>query len=457
MFDTVITNGTAVIEGQAVAADVAIQGERIAAIAARGTPLPAQHTVDATGLLVLPGGIDPHVHIRCFNDVADDFATATRSAAFGGYTTLGIFVVGRPGHPVGQMLDHFIDEGTRSSHVDFVLHCVLRPGDADQVGEAFARNIRTIKIFMAYLSLGQVMPDDEMVRLMHAVRAHDGLLMVHAENGYLIDHLEAQLRRQGKATWEYFLASRPALAEQEAIHRAIFYSDLTGSPLYVVHLSSREGLKLIADARRRGRPVYTETCPHYLTLTNEILAEKGVLAKIGPPLRTQDDVDAMWDGLRAGVIECLGSDHAPFMTATKLAARYPCQPDDFFSAYFGAPGVESMLSVTYSEAVAKGRLSLAQWVACSSENPARRFGLYPRKGVLRVGSDADICVFDPAARWTITAAEMHSVDYSLWEGWTVQGRPVMTFLRGHPMLRDGVLGAGPGTGRHLASGPLRSA
>jgi dihydroorotase-like cyclic amidohydrolase len=217
VFDTVITNGTAVVEGQAVAADLAIQGERIAAIATRGTPLPAYHTIDAAGMLVLPGGIDPHVHIRCFNDVADDFATATRSAAFGGYTALGVFVVGRPGDPVGPMLDHFLDEGARTSHADFVLHCVLRPGDAEQVGEAFTRNIRTMKIFMAYLSLGQVMPDDEMVRLMHAVRVHDGLLLVHAENGYLIDHLETQLRRQGKATWEYLLASQPALAEQGTV------------------------------------------------------------------------------------------------------------------------------------------------------------------------------------------------------------------------------------------------
>lgn len=457
MFDTVIANGTAVIGGETIAADIAIQGERIAAIAARGTPLEARHTVDAAGLLVLPGAIDPHIHIRCFNDVADDFQTATRSAAFGGYTTVGIFVVGRPGDPVGRFLDHFIDEGTRMSHVDFMLHCILRPGDGGQVDDAFRREIRTIKIFMAYLSLGQVMPDDEIVRVMHAVRANGGLLMVHAENGYLIDHLETQFRRQGKTTWEYFLPSRPALAEQEAIHRAIFFGELTGAPLYIVHLSSLEGLDLIAAAQREGKPVFTETCPQYLTLTNGILAERGVLAKMGPPLRTQEHGEALWEGLRSGVIECLGSDHAPFMSATKLAARYPGQPDDFFSAYFGAPGVESMLSLTYSEGVARGRIALAQWVACSSENPARRFGLYPRKGVLRVGSDADICIFNPEARWSLRAAEMHSVDYSCWEGWTVQGRPVRTFLRGRPLLADGDVRAGTAGGHHLALGPLNVA
>ncbi len=455
MFDTVIKNGTAVIDGHVVPADVAISGERIAAIAARGTALPTRTVVDATNRIVLPGAIDPHVHIRCFNDVADDFAAATRSAAFGGYTTLGIFVVGRLGDSVGQFLDHFIDEGTRTSHVDFLLHCILRPGDAGQVGQAFSRGIRTIKVFMAYLSLGQVMPDDELVRLMRDVARHQGILMVHAENGYLIDHLERQFRQEGKTTWEYFLPSRPALAEQEAIHRIIFYSDLTGSPVYVVHLSSREGLELIAEARRQGKPVFTETCPQYLTLTNDILREQGALAKIGPPLRSQDHLDAMWEGLRSGVIHCLGSDHAPFTVETKRTARYPDQPDDFFSAYVGAPGVESMLSLTYSEGVVKGRISLEQWVACSSENPARRFRLYPQKGVLRVGSDADICIFDPQQRWTIKAAEMHSVDYTNWEGWGVQGKPVMTFLRGRPLLASGELALAPGAGRHLPLSPLR--
>ncbi len=450
MFDTVIANGTAVIDGRAVPADLGIRGEQIAAITAPGSATPAHRTVDATGKLVLPGGIDSHIHIRCFNDVADDFATATRSAAFGGYTTTGIFVVGRPGDPVGRYLDHFVDEGRRTAYTDFVLHCILRPGDAGHVGEAFQRGIRTIKIFMAYLSLGQVMPDDEIVHLMHEVAANGGLLMVHAENGYLIDHLERQFRAQGKSTWEYFLPSRPALAEQEAIHRAMFYTELTGCPLYVVHLSSREGLNLIARAQRDGLPVFTETCPQYLTLTNDILADKGVLATIGPPLRTQEHLDAMWEGLRSGVIGSLGSDHAPFTIETKRQARYPGQPDDFFSAYFGAPGVESMLSLTYSEGVAKGRLSLAQWVAASSENPARQFGLYPRKGVLRVGSDADICVFDPNAQWTVRASEMHSVDYTCWEGWIVQGRPVMTFLRGRPLLTDGSVAPTSHAGRHLS-------
>ena len=277
--------------------------------------------------------------------------------------------------------------------------------------------------------------------------------MVHAENGYLFDELERRFRREGKTTWEDFLPSRPALAEQEAIHRIIFYSDLTGSPVYVVHLSSREGLALIADAQRAGKPVFTETCPQYLTLTNDILRDRGVLAKIGPPLRTQEHVDAMWEGLRSGVIQCLGSDHAPFTVKTKRTARYPDQPNDFFSAYFGAPGVESMLALTYSEGVMKNRISLEQWVACSSENPARRFGLYPRKGVLRVGADADICIFDPNLRWTVRAAEMHSVDYTNWEGWAVQGKPLLTFLRGRPLLANGDLALGPGAGRHLPLPP----
>jgi len=165
----------------------------------------------------------------------------------------------------------------------------------------------------------------------------------------------------------------------------------------------------------------------------------------------------MWEGLRSGVIGSLGSDHAPFTIETKRRARYPGQPDDFFSAYFGAPGVELMFSLTYSEGVAKGRLSLAQWVAASSENPARRFGLYPRKGALRVGSDADICVFDPHARWTVHASEMHSVDYSCWEGWTVQGRPVMTFLRGCPLLANSSIAPTSRAGRHLPLDPLEFA
>jgi dihydropyrimidinase len=445
--DLVIRNGRVVGGGAVVEAQVVVTGETIAAVTAPSLDIPARSVVDARGGYVLPGAIDPHVHFQVFNPMVDDFETASVAAAFGGVTTMMPFVGGREGMGVVEGLEHFAREGERRSVVDFAMHCRLRPERAliEQIPEAIAYGVPSIKMFQAYKKRGMLFTDDQILRGMELAAAHGGLVLLHCENGHVIDHLEDALAARGDTGPEFYLKSRPHFTEAEAISRAIELAAFTGCPLYVVHLSTADGLAHIARARARGQEVYAETCPQYLLLTDADMRRQGGLAKIAPPLRWDRDRDALWMGLGQGLVQTVGSDHAPFDVADKaVGAR------NIFEAGFGMPGIETMFPLLLGQTLGGGSLSLPQLAAAASENAARIFGLSPRKGAIAAGADADLLIVDPEATWTIEARALHSrAGYTCFEGWRVKGRVTASFLRGRPLVRDGQLCLPPGSGRFL--------
>ncbi len=446
--DLVIHGGRVVGSRGVVEADVVVSGERIVAVGGPGPTVEARQTVEAKGLYVLPGAIDPHLHCRMFSlPMVDDFQAASIGAAFGGVTTVIPFVGGPEGMSLPEALEQFAREGDSASVVDFAMHARLRPDPRliEQVPDAIARGVTSIKMFQAYRKRGLLFTDDLLLKTMELTAAHGGLALVHAENGFAIDYLEDSLIARGQTGPEHYLRSRPHWTETEAVARAAGLAALMGCTLYVVHLSTREGLDEIRRARGRGQEVYAETCPQYLFLTDAEMRRQKGLAKIAPPLRWDTDREALWDGLRRGDVQTIGSDHAPFALADKEAGAA-----DIFAVGFGMPGVETMVPLLASASLDGSGLSMPELAAALSENAARIFGLYPRKGAIEVGADADIVLLDPNAQWTVRAADLHShAGYTCFEGWTVRGRIVASFLRGRPLVKDGRLCQRPGYGVFL--------
>jgi dihydropyrimidinase len=268
-----------------------------------------------------------------------------------------------------------------------------------------------------------------------------GMAMVHAENGGAVDYLEDKYLTGPDASAEYFVATHPAAMEEEAIFRAIRMAEVTGCPLYIPHNTTARAIRHIREAQEAGLPVFAETCPQYLTLTEEIIEERGALAKIGPPIRTAEDRAALWDALAEGVIRVVGTDHAP---------KHKDLDGDFIKQPFGSPQIETLLPLVYDGGVNSGRISPVRVAQVLCENPARIFGLYPQKGTIAVGSDADLVVFDPTREFTIRAENQHTnAGYTLYEGHTVLGWPEMTFQRGHRVLWEGEIVAQPGQATFL--------
>jgi dihydropyrimidinase len=322
----------------------------------------------------------------------------------------------------------------------------------EQIPDAIARGITSFKFHYAYrrTSQGRTTDDGDRLAAMRLIERHGGIALFHCENGEITDFLEDELGAAGKVGYEHYLASRPNIAEAEAVHRTMLLAELTGCPSYVVHTSARESVAEIIAARRRGLPVHAETCPQYLTLTNDAVLEWGALAKVAPPLRTQADSDALWQAVADRDIEVIASDHSANRREDKDAAR-----DDFRKAPFGTPIVELMLPLLYS-GVVSGKVTLERFVDAVTADPARLFGMYPRKGTLQPGADADILVWDPAAEWTVRAAELvNPAGYSVLEGRTLRGRAWRTWLRGSPLLTDDGVLVEAGTGQSIERQPRR--
>jgi dihydropyrimidinase len=420
-------------------ADVGLCGEQIGAI---GPDLPsgdAQEVIDVSGRYVLPGIIDAHLHPVYVDDVAD----CSRAGAFGGVTTLLHFVSVHRGESVEEKVAAMRADGQARSTLDFGLHASLFDAERqiEEIPRVMGLGVRTFKFFLAYVKQGWHTSDYQLLRAMDLLAQHGGLAMIHGENGGAVDYLEDTiLARPGASALDYG-RSRPDVLEEEAVFRAIRLAELVACPLYVAHVTARRTLPHIQRAQAEGQAVFAETCSHYLTLTDEILAERGALAKIGPPLRAEDDRLALWKAVRDGVLHVVSTDHAP--KRRDLA-------QDFLSQPFGAPDVETLLPLTHDEGVNRGRISLVRMVQVLCENPARIFGLYPRKGTIAVGSDADIVIFDPARPFTIRASNQHSnAGYTLYEGRPVLGWPEMSFQRGRPVLWRGDIVAEPGQGEYL--------
>jgi dihydropyrimidinase len=456
IYDLVVLADQAVIGEWVAAAGIAIRGERIAALLdldeARRPGL-ATRTIDATGQVVLPGPIDAHVHHHTRNESVDSWASVTRAAAHGGVTTIMPYIAGPVGVPLGEMLTYERELGERQALVDFAMHCRLNgPSDevVEQFADAVALGVPSFKLFMAYRKRGIMWEGPALLRALETIGRLGGIWNCHAENGDLIDFLEDRLIAADDYRPETYLASRPHLAEVEAAFRAIQLCKQLECRLYLVHTSAAAVLPLAAAARRAGQEVVVETCPQYLTLSDDDIRRIGGRAKFAPPPRYPADNAALWEGLALGEVQTVGSDHAPYPFERKTLP-----PEQFAQIPFGAPGVETILPLLYSEGVVKGRLSLPRLAELLSGAPARVFGLAPRKGALAPGADADLVVIDPSVHWRLDEQLLHSeTGYSNWNGWELQGKPVLSLSRGKVLLDGDQLRVEPGHGRYL---PRRAA
>src|SRR5271170_6739921 len=438
-FDTIIKNGTIITATDTTAADLGINGEKISAIAAQLPVENAGRVLDAAGLLLLPGGIDVHTHLDMpFGGTtsADDFETGTIAAAFGGTTTLIDFAIQYKGQTLRQAFDGWMQKAHGKAVTDYAFHCIitdLGAAQLEEMGQLVSEGVTSFKLFMAYP--GVFMLDDATIfRAMSQAAKHSGLICMHAENGGAIDVIVQKALAEGKRAPKYHALTRPVTAEAEATSRAIALAEMAGTPVYIVHLSCNEALEKVREARDRGLRVYAETCPQYLYLSLENMDApgfEGAKYVFTPPLREKWHQEKLWNGLKTDHLQVVSTDHCPFcFKEQKELGR-----DDFTKIPNGGPGVEHRMSLIYSGGVHGGKFSANRFVQLVSTAPAKLFGLYPRKGTIAVGSDADLVIFDPNRKHTISAKTHHMrVDYSMFEGIEVTGMPDVVLSRGRVVI-----------------------
>jgi len=457
-FDTIIRGGTIATAADTFACDVGIRGGRIAAL---GDNLgDAGEIVDASGKLVLPGGIDSHVHLSQPSApgivMADDFASGTRAAAFGGNTMVLPFAMQQKGESLRQVVKDYHAKADGNCYVDVSFHLIIADATDRVLGQELpalvADGYTSFKVFMTYEGLA--LSDMEMLNVMSVARDTGALVMVHAENYDAIRFLTDRLERAGKTAPHFHVASRPIPVEREATHRAISLAELVDVPVMIVHVSNREAMEEIRRAQQKGLKVYGETCPQYLMLTAkdlEGLNMEGAKYVCSPPPRDAASQQACWEGLQQQVFSLFSSDHCPFRYDDPHGKLIPKGKTSFRWVPNGIPGIETRLPILFSEGVGKGRISLNEFVALTATNHARTYGLYPRKGTIAVGSDADIAIWDAARGVTISQALLHhGCDYTPYEGIEVTGWPVSTMVRGKFVVRDGTLTGAKGGGAYVS-------
>jgi dihydropyrimidinase len=423
--ELVIAGGRVVYPEKTLRADAGVDAGKIAAVEPPGT-LQGKRTIDASGCYVLPGLIDPHTHPVYLDGIAD----LSRTAACGGVTTVVHYAYARPGDSLVQKIREYKEEGESTAFADFALHGGLFETlkQADEIPEAFRMGVSSFKVFMAYAKLGWMTDDYAMAKVMDIVGRLGGMVAVHAETGLAIDYIMDKLLAEKADFAERFLETSPDIAEAEGIFRAVHVGRLMGCPVYIPHISSEEGVRVIRFMKSQGYPVFAETCPQYLGLTWDELKGRGPLGKVGPSIKTERDQHALWKGVREGIFDAFGSDHAP---------KDKNVDDDFFKAAYGSPEVETMLPIIWDRGVNRGIITPNEVVRLLAENSARILGLFPRKGRVATGSDADLVVFDPTEAWTIGASNQHTnATYSLFEGREVLGR-VKKVVRGGELIVDG--------------------
>ncbi|MFI1971285.1 dihydropyrimidinase [Streptomyces cinnamoneus] len=457
MTRTLISGGLVVTAAEEVLADVLVEDDKIAALAAPGSSCAqgwtADRTLDATGKYVLPGGVDAHTHFEMpFGGTvaSDTFETGTRAAAWGGTTTIVDFAVQTRGRSLREGLDAWHAKAGGRCAVDYAFHMILsdvHEGTLKEMDQLVADGVSSFKLFMAYP--GVLYSDDgQILRAMQRASGNGGLIMMHAENGIAIDVLVEQALAAGRTDPRHHGEVRKALLEAEATHRAIQLARVAGSPLYVVHVSAEEAVAELTQARDKGLPVFGETCPQYLFLSTDNLAEpgfEGAKYVCSTPLRPREHQAALWRGLRTDDLQVVSTDHCPFcFSGQKELGR-----GDFSKIPNGLPGVENRMDLLH-QAVLDGHISRRRWVEIACTAPARMFGLAPRKGTITPGADADVVVYDPHAEQTISARTHHmNVDYSAYEGKRITGQVETVLCRGETVIDRRTFTGRAGHGRFV--------
>ena len=454
---TLIKNGTVVTASDRYPGDVLIDGEKIALIGST-VDVQADRVIDAAGKYVLPGGIDVHTHLDMpFGGTtsADDFESGTLAAAFGGTTSIVDFAIQYRGQTLHHAWETWMKKAEGKAVIDYGFHMIITELNDQTEAEMdglVGEGVTSFKLFMAYP--GVFMLDDASIfRALLRTGKNGGTICMHAENGGVIDVLVQRALAEGKTAPKYHALTRPARAEAEATHRAIAMAEIADVPIYIVHLSAAEALEMVTEARDRGLPAYAETCPQYLFLSYDNYEEPGFDGAkyvMSPPLREKATQNQLWRGLAFNDLQAISTDHCPFcMKEQKELGRR-----DFSKIPNGAPGIETRMSLVYDGGVRSGRISLNRFVELTSTSPAKIFGLFPRKGTIAPGSDADIVVFDPNRTFTLSARTLHMrVDYNPYEGRRVTGATDTVISRGSLVIENGRFVGRAGAGSFIKRAP----
>ncbi|HEV2464483.1 MAG TPA: dihydropyrimidinase, partial [Acidobacteriaceae bacterium] len=437
-----IRNGAVITADATTSADILVDRSVIREVR-KGIDPAGHEVVDASGLLVLPGGVDAHTHLDMpFGGTysADDFETGTKAAAIGGTTTIVDFAIQSRGMKMRTALDTWWGKAAGKASIDYGLHMIvtdLATSGLEDMDAMVREGVASFKLFMAYP--GVLMVDDATIfRALQQTAKNGALVCMHAENGSVIDVLVQQTLAQGKTAPVYHALTRPTIAEAEAVQRAIAMAEIAGAPVYIVHLSSEDALNQVREARDRGLPAFAETCPQYLLLSieDQMPGKSFEEAKyvFTPPLREKKNQAKLWDGLKHDHLQVVSTDHCPFCFADQKALGR----DDFTKIPNGGPGIENRMQLIFHHGVNAGRLSLNRFVEITATAPAKIFGMYPRKGTIAAGSDADIVLWDPNTEHTISATTHHMrVDYSMFEGFKVRGNAKKVYSRGELIADNG--------------------
>ncbi len=446
--DIIIKNGTIVTALESYKGDIAVKNGKIAVIS-RDVPLDGAMVVDAAGKLVLPGAIDAHVHLELpvsGTVSADSYEAGTRAAACGGTTMVFDFAAQGKGMGLVETVQDRFKYVEPQACIDYAFHVAitdLTPEVLDEFKASVEFGVPSFKLYMVYKDM---MVDDGVIAdALERSKETGALVAVHAENPYLIERRTKKLLSEGKTSAWYHYASRPEFVEVDAIRRVVYLAKTLNAPLYIVHVASSEGLDEITKTRDEGFEIYAETCPQYMNFTNEVYKrEDGRYFVCSPPIKGVESRNALWEGVRRGDISTVATDHCPFQSYEKDWGK-----DDFTKIPNGCMGVENMYPYMLSEAN-KGHISFNKVVEVCCTNVAKIFGCAPQKGTIAVGSDADIVIYDPEKRFTVSKENMHSdVDYTIWEGFEMTGYPVMTFSRGKLVYEDGRFTGEPGWGKFV--------
>ncbi|MGB9178320.1 MAG: dihydropyrimidinase [Pyrinomonadaceae bacterium] len=452
---TLIKNGRIITAVDDYRADILIEGETISVIG-KTLDIEADVTVDAANKLVIPGGIDPHTHMELpfgGTEASDDFRTGTLAAAHGGTTTIIDFAVQYKGQALIEAVDNWHRKAEGKTAIDYGFHLITTELEDNQIEEMYTvmdEGITSFKLFMAYP--GVFLVDDATIfRAMTAAGARGGLICMHAENGVVINEIIKRALAKGHTAPKYHALTRPTRAEAEGVHRAIAIAEMAESPVYIVHLSCADALEQVREARDRGLPAFAETCPQYLFLSIDDYGEgfEGAKYVMTPPLREKSNQAELWKGLKTDDLQVISTDHCPFC----MKEQKELGKDDFSKIPNGAPGVEHRVPLIYNGGVVENKISLNRFVELTSTAAAKMFGLFPKKGTIAVGSDADIVIFDPEKEQTISAKTHHmNVDYSAYEGKKIKGVVETVLSRGRVVIENGEYKGKPGDGRFLKRG-----